>query len=115
MPVEAVIVIADRREEADDEPARAARLEHAGAEVEMLPQDAVILLVQADGVAHEEGLAMVVRHGDVEIADMAEAIAAELELVRELAEAVFAGVEGALPVMVGGRVRIGNDSNRFIQ
>src|SRR5437660_1088470 len=65
--------------------------------------------MQADGVAHEEGLAMVVRHGDIEIADMAEAIAAELELVRELAEPVFAGIEGALPVMVARRIGIGND------
>ena len=106
VPVEAVIVVADGREERDDEAARAAHLEGVVAELVVLPEDAVVLLMHADGVLHHHGLAEIVGGRHVEIVDVAEAVAAELERVGELAEPVFAGVECALPEVVGGRVGI---------
>ena len=103
VPVEAVIVIADGREERDHEPARAPHLKRLVAEFVVLPEDAVILLMQADRVLHDRRLAVIVGDRHVEIMDMAEAIAAELQRVGELAETVFAGVERALPEMVRRR------------
>ena len=41
--------------------------------------------------------------------DVAEAVAAQLQRVGKLAEAVFAGIERAFPEMVGGRIGIGHD------
>ena len=75
----------------------------------MLPENAVIFLMQANGVLHDGGLAVVVGHRHVEIVNLSQAIAAELKRVGELAQAVFAGVERALPEMVCRRVGIRND------
>ena len=63
----------------------------------MLPENAEVLLVQADGVLENDGFAASVRHDRVEIADLAEAIAAELETIGERSHAVLALVERILP------------------
>src|SRR5947207_12099777 len=75
----------------------------------MLPEDAEILLMQADRVLHRGRLAEIIGYRHVEIMDVAEAIAAELEGIGELAQAVFAGIERALPEMVRGWIGIGHD------
>jgi hypothetical protein len=75
----------------------------------VLPQDAVVFLMQADRVLHDRRLAVIVGDRDVEIVDVPEAIAAQRQRIGELAQAVFAGVERALPEMVCGRIGIGHD------
>src|SRR6185437_4362130 len=109
IPVKAVVVIADRREERDDEAPRAPHLESVVAEFIMLPEDAEILLMQADRVLHRGWLAEIVGCRHVEIMDVAETIAAELERVGKLAQAIFTGIERALPEMVRGWIGIGHD------
>src|SRR4029077_6056646 len=54
-PVRGVLVIADRRDRRDHEPARTANVGRAAAPVEVLPQDAGVLIVHADGVAGRSG------------------------------------------------------------
>ena len=109
VPVKAVIIIADGREERDHQPPGAPHLERFAAELIVLPEDAVILLMQADRVFHDRRFAIIVGDGYVEIMDVPEAVAAELECVGELAQPVLAGVERALPEMVRGRVGVGHD------
>ena len=50
MPVKGVLIIPDRRDERDDEPPRTAYFDLAGSPVGVLPQQAVIFFMQADGV-----------------------------------------------------------------
>ncbi len=97
-PVEAVVVVRDRREARDDEPAAAPDLGAAGAGVHVLPEDRVVLLVQADAVDDGLRFAVAVEVVDVEVADLAEAVAAELEARGERTGAVLAPVEEVLPV-----------------
>ncbi len=106
VPVEAIVVIADGGEEADDEAPRTPHLEQPVAEFVVLPDDAIVLLVHADRVLHHERLALAVGGRHVEIVNVAEAVATELQRVGEHAEAVFAGVEGRLPEVIGGRIGI---------
>ena len=77
----------------------------------MLPQDAEIFLVDADGVGDGAGLASVVGDGGVQVGDLAQAVAAELERVGPLADQVLAGVEVGLPVPEL-RVAVGHDHLR---
>src|ERR1017187_1504359 len=57
------------------------------------------------------GLARVVGHGRVQVGDLAQAVATELERVDELADQVLAGVEVRLPV-AELRVAVGYDHLR---
>ena len=100
VPVEAVLVVADGGDERDDEPARAPHLRASPAPVDVLPQDARVLLVHADGVRERHGAAAAVVDHRVEIADLAQAVAADLERIGERADAVLADVEG-IAVEVG--------------
>ena len=50
VPVEGVFVVADGDDERHHQPARPAHLGHCRSGVDVLPEDAVVLLVQADGV-----------------------------------------------------------------
>ena len=70
----------------------------AGDVVVMLPQQPGVLLVQADRVLDREAAAAVVDQVDVEVADLAQAVAAERERVGQCAEAVLADVERRLAV-----------------
>ena len=107
-PVEAVVVVADRRDEADHEPARAPHLGLAGAEVPVLPEQAGVLLVQADRVRERDRLARAVADDGVEVVDQPEAVAAELERVRERPDQVLADVERALDVARRARIAVGH-------
>jgi len=82
------------------------------APVGVLPQDAEVLLVHADGVLDGQGFAAAGAHGRVEITDEAEAIAAQLEAVGTHPHAVFADVEGVLAKVPAAGVSIGNDHLR---
>src|SRR5690606_36870764 len=97
VPVEAVVVDADRDEERDDQSALAAGLLRFGENVRVLPEDAEVLLMHADRVLHLVRLAVAIGQDGVEVVDLAEAVAAQLEGVDLKAEQVLAGVEVALP------------------
>ena len=105
-PVEAVVVIADRRDEADHETARAPHLGVAGAEVPVLPEQPGVLLVQADRIGERDGLAGSVAHDGVEVVDQPEAVAAERERVGERADQVLADVERALDEARRARIAV---------
>ncbi len=75
----------------------------------MLPSDPVVLLVHADGVGDDPRLALFVGHRDVDVVDLAQAVAAEREGLGHPPEAPLTGVEGVLPTMDLARVSIGHD------
>ena len=87
-------------------PPLAARLRGAGEEVRVLPEDAVVLLVDADGVLDGLGGAQVVGDDGVEVGDVAEAVAAQLQRVGAAGEHVLAVVEVVLPEPHGRRVGV---------
>src|SRR6201990_312598 len=109
--VEAVVVVAHRGEIGDHEAALAAGLGRAIEDVGVLPQDAEVFLVDADGVGNGARLAGVVGDGGVQVGDLAQAVAAELERVGPRADQVLAGVEVGLPVPEL-RVAVGYDHLR---
>src|SRR3989454_8734972 len=109
VPEEAVLVVAHGRDGRDGQASRAPHLDLAGAKVRVLPQDAEVLLVHADGVLEGDRLALAVRDDRVEVADLAEAVTAEHEAVGEHAHAVLALVERVLPPMGGRGVAVWND------
>src|SRR5206468_2040063 len=114
VPVEAVVVVAHRGEVGDHEPALAAGLGQGARAVEdvgVLPQDAGVFFVDADGVRYGPGLAGVVGDGGVQVGDLAQAVAAQLERVGPLADQVLTGVEVSLPVPEL-RVAVGYDHLR---
>src|SRR5262249_38657797 len=107
VPEEAVDIVPDGRERRDYEPARTP---HHGilALLAELPEDAVVLFVQADGVPDPLGFPMPIMRKGVEIVDVTEAVAAKRQGIEILADAVFPGVEGVLAVVAAGRVAIGH-------
>ena len=109
IPVEAVVIIADGGKERHDQAARPAHLKCVVAELIVLPEDAVILLVHANAVLHEHWLSEIVGSRHIEVVDVSETVAAELEGIGELAKAVFARIEGTLPEVVGGWIGVGHD------
>ena len=110
-PVDEVLVVRHGDVEGQDEPARAAHL-RAVLGVDVLPQDGVVLLVDADRVRDPVGLAARVVHDRVEVGDLAEAVAAELERGGHEPEPPLADVEGGAAVVVGGGVAVGDDHLR---
>ena len=107
-PVHEVLVVRDGRVERDDEPAHPPRL-RAGALVDVLPQHPVVLLVDADRVLDRVRLAARVVQDRVEVGDLAEAVAAELERGGHQPEPPLADVERGAAVVVGRRVAVGHD------
>ena len=99
VPVEAVLVVADRRDEADDQATRAAHLGATAVEVDVLPEDSVVLFVNADRVLGLGRVAVLIGVDPVEVEDLAETVAAERERVRHAAEAPLARVERVLPTV----------------
>jgi len=91
VPVEAVVVVADRGEEGEHHAPLPPGLGRARPEVGVLPEDAVVLLVQTDGVGEGLRCAGLVGDDGVQIGDVAEAVAAELERVGVAADEVLAG------------------------
>ena len=89
--------------------ALAAGLRRAGPEVGVLPEDPVVLFVQADRVRQRAGVAGLVGDHGVEVGDVADAVAAELERVGVAADQVLAGVEVVLPRPDRRRVAVRHD------
>jgi len=98
VPVEAVVVVPDRGDEADHQPELPPRLGHVEPQVAVLPEEPEVLLVHADRVADHLRVAHLVGQRGVEVVDLAQTVAAELEAVGESAEEVLAAVEVVLPV-----------------
>src|SRR5437016_14521742 len=67
----------------------------------MLPQDPGVLLVDADGIPDRDRTAPAVVDDRIQVADLAEAVAAVLEGISEIPDAVLAHVE-RVPVKVRG-------------
>jgi hypothetical protein len=109
VPEDPVVVVADRRERRDDQPARPADVRPAGPHVLVPPERAVVLLVHADGVLHLERRAVLVDQRGVEVADLAEAVAPEGQRVDQRPEVQLAAVVGVLPAVGGGRIAVGDD------
>ena len=109
VPEEAVDIVADGRDRRDNQPAGSHGAHLAGPRVRMLPEQAEILLVHADRVLYLARFAPPVVGADVEIVDMAQAIATELEGIEHGANAVFAGIERIAPEIAAGRIAIGHD------
>ena len=105
VPVEAVLVVADGGDEADDQAARPAGLVGAALQVVVLPEDPVVLLVHADRVLDRVRVALLGGEHRVEVVDDAEAVAAQLQRVGHAAEAPLAGVERVLPAVHHARGR----------
>mmetsp|Transcript_4506 Transcript_4506/g.18110 ORF Transcript_4506/g.18110 Transcript_4506/m.18110 type:complete len:401 (+) Transcript_4506:782-1984(+) len=96
VPIEQVLVIHHGGDARDHQPARAARLRVAGPVLDVLPHESDVLLVHAYGLLHFVGLAAGVRERGVEVPYVTQAIAAQLERVRAVPQAVVAHVERAL-------------------
>src|SRR5262245_49337193 len=109
VPEEAIDIIADGRGGRHYQPARAPHRHLLAGKIAEFPEDAEILLMNADGVGDEPRPAEPVMAPDIDIADVTEAVAAELQRIEELADAIFAGVEGIPAVVGAGRVAIGHD------
>ena len=109
VPEEPVLVVADGGDGRHDQAPRPADLGPSGVQVEVLPEDAVVLLVEADGVRDGGGCPVLVGQDRVEVADLAEAVAAEGEGVRHSTQAPLADVEGALPAVARVGVAVGHD------
>ena len=112
VPEEPVLVIADRRDAGHHETPRAPHLGLAGTPVAVLPEDAVVFFMQANRVGDGHHTAAAVVHHSVEIVDLPQAVAAEGKGVGQRADAVLAGVEGVLAVVVLAGVTVGNDHVR---
>ena len=109
VPEEAVVVVADVGDEGDHHPAGPAHLGRAVVGVDVLPEDPVVLLVQADGALEDVGGAVLLGGDRVQVDDLAQAVAAEVERGGGLAEADVAGVERVLPPVAGRRRAVGHD------
>ncbi len=92
----------------DRQPAHPA---HLGADVvvDVLPQHRVVFLVDADRVGDGVRLTLAVVQHRIQIADLAETVAAELQRRGHEAKAPLADVERGAPVVVLGRVAVGHD------
>lgn len=76
--------------------------------VGVLPADAVVLLVHADDVGCDFALAVGAGDDAVQVLDHAQAVTAELEVVRAVPEAAVAEVERLLAVEGCARVGVGD-------
>ena len=104
-PVDEVLVVGHGGVEGDDEPARPADL-GAGLLVDVLPQDAVVLLVDADRVGDRRAARRGSRAGPRPGTDLAEAVAARAQRGGHEAQAPLADVERGPPVVVRAGVAV---------
>src|SRR5207249_8751400 len=106
----AVLVVADGCHGRQHQPARAPDLGFLRPEVLVLPEHAEVLFVQADGVADGQWAAIVVVDDSVEVMNLAETVAAELQAVAHHADALPAHFQHLLPEGFGSGAAIGDDN-----
>ena len=73
----------------------------------MLPEKAVVLLVHANGIRQDGRLPLGIVDRRIEIVDLTQAVAAELQAVGKHADANFARVKNVLEVVRWGGICIG--------
>ena len=105
VPVEEVLVVDHGGDEGDHEPASAPSLVVPVAVLHVLPQHAHVLLVHADRLLGDVRRTLRVAEHRIEVADVTEAVAPELQRIGAVSEAVIADVERALALK--RRVRVG--------
>ena len=110
-PVDEVLVVGHRDVAGDDHAAHPADL-GAGVAVDVLPEDRVVLLVETDRVRDVVGLARAVVQHRIDVDDLPETVAAELERRGHVAQAPLADVVGGATVVVERGVAVGNDHLR---
>ena len=108
VPEEPVLVVADGVDGAHHQAARAAHLGGVGVPVEVLPADAEVLLVDADGIGRGHHRAVVEHLRRVEVDDLAQAVAAQLQGVVHQAEAELSRVERVLERLRRPGVAVGH-------
>ncbi len=107
-PVDDVLVVGHRRTEGHDQPPGPPYL-RAGLFIDVLPQDRVVLLVDADRVGDVVGLTATVVQDGVQVGDVTEAVAAELQRLGHEPETPLTDVERRPPVVVLAGVAVRND------
>ena len=112
VPAERVVVVADGDHRVEHETPRPPHLDSARQLVAVLPEQPRVLLVDADRVPHDARPAFPIDEVRVEVADLADAIAAQLERVRACAETVFAGIEVGAPGVERMWLSVGHDHLR---
>ncbi len=75
----------------------------------MLPEDPVVLLVDAHGVLDDVRRAVLAGEDGIEVGDLPEAVTAQSQRVGQAAQAPLADVEGVLPPVHGVGVAVGHD------
>ena len=104
-PVDEVLVVGHGDMERHREPAHTANL-GARVVIDMLPENRIVLFVDADRIGDRVRLALaVVQHG-IEVTDLAEAVAAEFQGGRHETEAPLADVECCSAVMVFAMISV---------
>ncbi len=115
VPVGTVLVVPHGADGGDHQFPPAAHFGVLCAEVPVLPQDAVILLVDTDGVFDDDDLAIHRIQFGIEIGDVAQAVAAQLQRIRQLADAILADIKDVLaivPIVRGNRTHHHLDQRR---
>src|SRR5438874_4510138 len=112
IPEKAVVIVPDRREKREHQTTRAPGLHLVRPPVRVLPQNAIVLLVHAHGIWQRYCLAPSIGHDGVKIVNVAQAIAAQPQGVRQHPKAVLTLVKHILAIMGWGRISIGNNHLR---
>lgn len=105
---EDVLVVSHSRGALDDELAVSNDGRLVVAEVGVLPSDAIVNLVHADDIRHDDGLAVAGNPDAAEVGNVAETIAAQAQTVGREAKARVAQIKRLLPVVRRARIAVGN-------
>lgn len=107
--VEGILVVGCRDDLGDDELPITGRDDSAVAVIGMLVKQAIVLLVNADGVFDNCRLARSGRHDSIHVMDDALAVTSKLQRVGHQTSAVLANIKGMLPVVRRVRVAVGHN------
>src|SRR6202042_1092431 len=102
-PVDEILVVGHGRVERDDQPTHPTYF-RTGPVVDVLPEHSVVLFVHADRVAHLVRLAMSVGQNSIEVSDLAQAVAAQRQRLRHVAQPPLADVKRGAWRVVWARV-----------
>ena len=109
IPVKAVLVVADSGDERDDQAPGAAYFGPVGAPVHVFPEDPKIFFMHADHIRHLENAAPAACHIGIKVADLAKAVAAQLQCIRQHADPVLTAVKCVFMVMIVAGIAVRHD------
>ena len=109
VPVKAVFIVANGGDERNDQSPGAAYFGLIGAPVHVFPEDAKIFFMHADHVRHLENSAPAASHIGVKVAYLAQAVAAQLQCIRQHTDPILAAVECVFMVVIVAGVAVGYD------